>query len=379
MENEQLTNDPVHVSAPETTPRTSRGRKKKDREKTPKMLSNEELSSFFSQLGMIIGSGIAPVDGLDLMLTDKTNGAGAALLTEIRDKIAGSSALSEAAASTGVFPDYALKVLSVGEASGQLDTVCNLLADYYQRASDNRTAIRSAVSYPIIMILLMAVIVIILLTRVMPIFEKVFAQFGTTLTGVAAICAAAGKRLSAASAVITVIFAVLAVIFFWFYGTESGRKRFWKLLETFPASRTYSEEIATQHFAESLSLTLRSGLDAYTSLSLAASTMENEHAQAKVARMIEDLKTGQSFQEALTASGIFSNVYARMAGIGAMSGNTEDVLDKIAGSYRRSAENRLDRMLAVIEPTLVIILSIVVGLILLSAIIPLMGIMANLG
>ena len=128
-----------------------------------------------------------------------------------------------------------------------------------------------------------------------------------------------------------------------------------------------------------MSLTLSSGMRIYTAIDLVNELVEHK----KVSDQIDTLKAliieGNNFSEALNKAGIFSKLYSRMIFIGVKSGNVDVVLDKIASLYEEETDRRLNNFISIIEPTLVISLSVIVGLILLSVILPLLGIMSGLG
>ena len=126
-------------------------------------------------------------------------------------------------------------------------------------------------------------------------------------------------------------------------------------------------------------MTFSSGIDTYTSLEMVAELVGNPRMREQILQCQERLHKGDNLSEALVESQIFSNVHSRMVAIGFRSGNIDTVMQKIADSYEKETDERMQSIISVLEPTLVIILSIIVGLILLSVILPLMGIMSSIG
>ena len=128
-----------------------------------------------------------------------------------------------------------------------------------------------------------------------------------------------------------------------------------------------------------MALTLSSGIDAYSSLELVSKLVDNKIMQDKIRACKSFIEEGSNFSEALTNSSIFNNLYSRMVAIGSRTGNIDIVMDKIAQNYEKDTDTKIYSMISIMEPTLVIILSFIVGFILLSVILPLMGIMSSIG
>ena len=146
-------------------------------------LTNSELAAFFEQMAMVQRSGIPSIEGLAMMEDDAPNENTRKLLSGICDAFCDSGSLYQALSSSDVFPAYALSMVHIGETSGTLDDVLASLADYYEREDAIAREIRSAVTYPLIMVGIMTAIVVILLVRVMPVFRQVYRQLGTDMTG----------------------------------------------------------------------------------------------------------------------------------------------------------------------------------------------------
>ena len=161
--------------------------------------------------------------------------------------------------------------------------------------------------------------------------------------------------------------------------TGFGKRLTNRFLNWFPLTRGFYESVACERFAGGLALTLGSGMDTYASLDMVAQLVDNKKMQQKILICKNALQAGSNLAEALSQSGIFNNLYSQMIAVGFRSGNVDSVLQKIADRYQERTDHKLQSIISVLEPTLVIILSLIVGLILLSVILPLMGIMTSIG
>ena len=117
---------------------------------------------------------------------------------------------------SGVFPDYLIHMVTIGEESGTLDTVMESLAEYYEREEAIQSSIKSAVSYPLIMVFMMLVVVLVLITKVLPIFEQVFAQLGTNMSGFSQSLLNMGNALNKYSFVMIILIAIIVCLFVFF-------------------------------------------------------------------------------------------------------------------------------------------------------------------
>ena len=341
--------------------------------------NDAQLSHIFEQLSMLLGAGITPAEGLGIMLRDKDNTDLADACLILQNLVMDGVSLSEAVQESGLFPFYAVQLLKIGEMTGRLDAVCSSLSSFYETEDELRGSIRDAFYYPMIMAVMMFVLVIVLLSHVLPIFEQVFRQLGTSTSGVAAVLMSVSGALSRYYAAFITLFLVLAALFFYFNSTQRGQKHFHRLLQKCPLTQGLSEDIALGRFAAGMELTQASGMDTYESLTMCRNIVENDAIAARIDTCIRSLQEGTPFSEALAGAAIFSSFYSSMIHVASMTGHMDTVMGYISRHYRAETDRRIDAALSRIEPTMVALLAILVGGILLSVILPLMGIMSSIG
>ncbi len=347
--------------------------------KAKKTLTQAEVTAFCSQTAMLIQAGITPAESMSILLSDMKNEQGKEIIQAIWDVCKKGSSFHEALESTGVFPDYCLRLIALGEESGNLDSCLQSLAGYYEKEENIRKNIKQAVSYPLIMIVMMFVVIYVLMSQVLPIFSQVFAQLGSDMTGLAASLMNLGNTLNRYSGVLLGIICLFLALYFAFTRIPALKRLTSRFLNWFPPTRSFFEKYAGQRFASGLAMTFSSGIDTYTGLDMVSELVDNPRMQEQIQLCKERLQKGDNLSEALVDSQIFNNVHSRMVAIGFRSGNIDTVMQKIAESYEKETDEKMQAIIAVLEPTLVIILSIIVGLILLSVILPLMGIMSSIG
>lgn len=343
-----------------------------------KKLSNIELAAFAEQMSMILRSGISTTEGLSIMIEDSENDAERTLLGIISEEMNQSGRFHTSLKVSEVFPAYMLQMVQIGEETGRLDEVMTSLATHYAREEGLAQSMKSALTYPLIMIGMMFLVILVLITKVMPIFNEVFKQLGREMTGISGSILALGSVLSRYGVVLIGLLIVFALLLVYFTKSANGRRYFVKFGYHFRFSRNLFDKMAACRFADGMSLTLKSGMTPDQGLEYVKGLVDNPHFIEKIVSCENLLHEGKDFSEALQETKIFTGLYSRMASLGAKSGKMDEVLGKISTQYEEEVDTSLSSFISILEPTLVIILSIVVGMILFSVMLPLLGIMAGL-
>ena len=326
-----------------------------------KKLSNEELITFCGQMALILKSGISSLEGIYIMEDGDAQTEGKEILKEIREELEMCGMLYPAMEKTGVFPEYALHMTEIGEQTGRLDETMEALAAYYQREEETLEAVKSAVTYPVAMLGMLLMIVAVLFIKVMPVFEQVYVQLGQEMTGVARQLLNIGDWMRQSA----IVLVILAVVILKIQTIGFMKKIAWKRART--------------RFASGMAMALKSGLDMDESLSLSEKLTDYEPLKMKIQQCQEQMKEGETFPKALKEAHIFDGMQERLMIIGYETGAVDEVMEQAADLYQKQLQDQIQKMIAVLEPTLVGILCVIVGIILLSVMLPLVGIMAGIG
>ena len=333
-----------------------------------KPLSNNELSMFCGQMSMILHSGISSTEGLSLMAEDSPE-QGKELLESLISNMEETGIFHQSIRDTKVFPEYMCNMIQIGEESGRLDEVMSALSEHYEQQETISRSIKNAITYPFIMITMMLAVILVL----------IYEQLGTGLTGVSKNILNLGILMNRYAFVLVLLAGVLAGCFLYFTFTEKGRNQFFRFSSKLPFTQKFSEEIAVSRFASGMYLALESGLDTDESLEMAARLADHPVLEEKIAKTRALLEEGQGFSEAISESQIFDSLSTRMISIGCKTGAVDMVMKQISLQYSEDINERIFQLISKLEPTLVAVLSIIVGLILLSVMLPLMGIMSGMG
>ncbi|MEG2770081.1 MAG: type II secretion system F family protein [Oscillospiraceae bacterium] len=351
----------------------------KERKNSAKELSGTELSAFCAQMALILKSGIPVVEGLGIMHDDMDNAYSREILEGLISECEIGTSFATALHRSNVFPKYMQDMVEIGEMSGRLDDVLNSLSEYYEREESISKSVKHAISYPLLMIAMMILVIGVLVVKVLPVFNSVFVQLGSQLTGFSKAVMDMGAGFAKYSVFFIIAVGVVVVGIIILNNTVKGKRVLTGFKSSFFMTKKLYAKIAAGRFASGMSLMLASGLDTDQSLEMVSRLVDNVVVQAKIKVCQEKIAEGASFSEAVTKCGIFSGVYARMLAVGFKTGATDVIMKKLAERYEIEVDDSLSNIISVLEPSLVAVLSVIVGMILLSVMLPLMGIMSSIG
>lgn len=331
---------------------------------------------------MILKSGVSVTEGIMILKEDagREENPLRELYEEMQGYLEETGIFYDTLEETGAFPDYMIRMVRIGEQTGNLDEVMEGLAAYYTREENVVQDIKSAVTYPLLMLGMMLVIFLVMLVQVLPVFAQVYAQLGGQMTGVAAVLLKAGEGIRQYYGWIILVLQALFGGCVWLFCTAKGKERFRKMARGFFGTRAIMECMQTARFASAMSMALRSGMDydgAFGLVDLLVS--EDASMKQKLAACREQVEEGESFSLAAVQAGILSGLYGRMLFIAERTGDTDGALRRIAAQADDEVTARIQNFISVLEPTMVAVLSVLVGGILLSVMVPLMGILSSIG
>lgn len=350
----------------------------KNREFGKHMLPADEIASFCGQISLILQAGIPLYDGMETLVESCEDKKAKEAFKKLADDVVATGMLYDAVKNAGFFPAYMVNMIHIGEESGKLDEVLRSLSIYYEREARIRKSIKSAITYPILLVIMMAAVIALLVTNVLPIFEKVFKNMGTDISKMGQSIMKAGIVVGNVAFVITgiVLVIIIAVYVATLFGFGEKMKRIsFKL----PLLRGLSRKISSGRFASVLSMMISSGYSLEKALELAPGIVTDTAAKEKIEKCGTLLKDGKSFPEALEEIKMFDGMQNRMISVGFKAGQLDSVMDKMTKIYEEEVDDSIERLLSFIEPTLVAILSIIIGGILVSVMLPLTSIMSSIG
>lgn len=337
------------------------------------LLKSGETATFFESLGMLLQAGV-PANECPGIIAEDMKGSHLGAMAEKLNKLLTQGEiyiLSEAMEKTGIFPAYSVEMVRLGEDSGRLEASANSLGGYYRRQQSLEQSIRSAISGPLMLLIVMGVVLFFLLVFVLPVFEGVFESLG--LAGGGDI----GGAFAAARVAMIVVAVLLALVLAGvvMYLVPGWRKKLVEIAEYFPATRRVHYALSASRFTHGLEMMLASGIPVAEAVDKAGALVTNKRITEKLPACRQAVESGEDLGKALVDTEVLDDFEAKILLSASRAGQTETAMRRLSEAYSEEADAGIDRLLGTIEPALVGILSVAIGVILLSVMLPLAGIM----
>jgi len=339
----------------------------------------KDIAVFFRQFSVMIDAGLPLVQCLEILAANQENQVFQKCLTGVRQSVEGGTTLSNAMRLyPKIFDDLTTNMIEAGEAGGILDTILQRLATYVEKAVKLKSAVKSALIYPISVISIAALVVGCLLKFVVPIFANMFISMGVDLPLPTKIVIGLSNFIGRFWWLIFLSIGLIFVAIKYIRKDPKGRYMFDKMLLNLPVLGTVLRKIAVARFTRTLGTLITSGVPILEGLTITARTSGNavlEDALMKVRKAVEE---GRTIVDPLKESGVFPNMVTQMIGVGEATGAMDAMLQKIADFYEDEVDAATKDMLTLLEPIMIGFLGVVVGGIVISLYMPLFSMIAKL-
>ena len=345
-----------------------------------KKLTNDEVSEICSELQYLLHAGISNAGAIASIYEDSKGTQYEAMFEAMSSEADSGFSLSEIFKNSGAFPDYVCNMLDVGEKSGKTEeTLESLASETASKAALDRQ-LKSSLLYPAVLMVIMLVVIAVLLIKVLPIFNDVYAQLGSGLTGLAGSLLNFGKALGSIAPVLGIILGLIVLFLALFASVPSFRSsvldRWWRI----KGDKGVGGMISNAHFAQALSLAISSGMQSDIAVSVAAKLLPDSVAvQRKCNKCMELLNDGSSLTEALRDSTLLPASKCRQLDAAIKGGSSEKAMTEIARRMSEDSSAALSENMSRVEPIMVTISSLLIGIILLVVMLPLVNIMSAIG
>lgn len=341
-------------------------------------LNNQELFHFCEQFSILLHSGISCAEGLQLMAEDSHVQQSKDFFVQLLTDFEQNGSFAQTLKNSGYFPDSMISYINIGEETGCLDEVLKSLAAHYEQEIEISENIKSAITYPLLMLAMMGAVIVILLVKVLPVFRQVFQQMGLEMNHFSNGLLSAGNMISRYSAVLLILVFAIIIGGITLFFTEKGRTCLRQLSGRLP----YIKEIAVStdyaRLTQAIAMGIHSGLDHIVTLEMAQHLLSQPSVREKIAKACKLLEDGVLFEDALSESGLFEGLNARLIIVGLRAGEADEVMNRLARRYRETSLTVTGNIISIVEPTIVIVFSLLVGLVLLSVMMPLLGILSEI-
>ncbi len=338
-------------------------------------LEGKSLTWFCLQTALLLQAAVPLEEGLAVMAKEAAVPFEKEKLSAMAEKVRAGESFGQAVTEAGCFPGYMEKMVALGERVGSLDVTLEGLSQYYERESRMREQLRRATVYPIMLVFMLVLILFVFFVRIMPIFSGVYEQLGAAIPVAVQRAIRVGGILSGVMLAGTVLLAV-AVFVVWLFGKRGKQPAF---IERLKSGSGIGRNIAVSRFCATLSVTLRSGLSLEEGMEAAEGLVFHEKMAGQIGDAKRKILQGVGLYEAIKDTGILGGFDLQVLYVAGRAGREETVLEKLAEDYDSRAYDLLDTLVARMEPVIVTVLALAVGAVLLSVMLPLVGILSSIG
>ena len=339
----------------------------------------DELVVFTRQLATMITSGITLLEAMEILVEQAETPAFAATLQSVTSEVRTGSDLSRALTRhPRVFTELYVNMVKAGEVSGQIDEILVRLADYQEANAKLKREIKSAMTYPVVSLVLVVSITAFLMVGIVPQFRPIFESLEIELPGLTTFVLTASDVIRANGLLCMGAVAGLITLVIMLKRSERGGYGWDYLLLKAPIFGTLFRKVALARFSRTFSTLIKSGVPILGCLEIVAETSGNKVVSRAVHAAKHQVREGRSLSEPLAASPVFPPMVTRMIAIGEKSGALEHLLEKIAVFYDEQVSAQVKSLTSLIEPLLISVMGFFVGTIVLAVFLPIFKIQEKL-
>ncbi len=340
----------------------------------------KDLAVFTRQFSVMIDAGLPLVQCLEILAGQQENKTFETVLTATRASVEGGTTLSGAMRQhEKVFDALYVNLVEAGEAGGILDTILQRLASYIEKNVKLKRAVKSALVYPVAVLLVAGGVITLLLWKVVPIFATLFLGLGVDLPLPTRIVIGLSNFIGSIFGLLILVFfvGVVVAIKLW-YATENGRFILDGVLLKMPLVGILLRKICVARFTRTLGTLISSGVPILEGLDITARTAGNAVIEKALLQVRKSVEQGKNLADPLKETDVFPGMVTQMIGVGEQTGAMDAMLQKIADFYEEEVDAAVKDLLAALEPAMIVFLGVVVGGIVISMYLPLFSLIGKL-
>ena len=346
---------------------------------TGKSVPSKNLAIFTRQFSVMIDAGLPLVQCLDILGKQEPHKGFSATILKVREDVESGAALADAMKRhPKTFDALYANMIAAGEAGGILDTILKRLAVYIEKSVKLKGEVKSAMIYPVAVIVIATIVVAAILWKVIPTFAQLFAGLGAQLPLPTRIVISASNGLVAYGWIVIVALGLVGYAVKSYYGTDNGRRTIDRILLKTPILGNILRKVAVARFCRTLSTLLASGVPILDGLDITARTAGNATVEDAIFATRKSIERGETIAAPLKATGVFPSMVVQMIGVGEATGALDAMLSKIADFYEEEVDAAVAGMLTLLEPIMIAFLGGVVGGIVIAMYLPIFGLIGQL-
>ncbi len=325
-------------------------------------VKTKDIVVFTRQLSTMIDAGLPLVQGLEILSKQQENQTLRRILSDIRSDVESGSTFADSMRKhPKAFDSLFCNMIEAGETGGILDTILGRLAVFLEKSMALKKKIKGAMTYPTICLGISILILIIILVFVVPVFDKMFQDFGSQLPMATQIVVNMSNFFKEYYLVFGIVFFLSIMVIKKMYSTEKGKIFVDRMLLRAPVVGPLIRRVAVSKFTRTLGTMLQSGVPILEALQVVAKTAGNKVIEGAVFRVSDAIAEGRPIAEPLEESGVFPNMVVQMINVGESVGALDAMLEKIADFYDEEVDQAVENLTAMIEPFMMIFLGGMIG------------------
>ena len=342
-------------------------------------VSKRDLSVFCRQFVSIINAGVPIVDAMGMMEDQTENKRLQKALGEVKNNIAkGESFANALRERSDIFPSMMINMVEAGEASGSIDVSLDRMATQFEKDTKLTAMIKKALIYPIVVVCVAIIVMIVMMAFVIPNFMEMFKDLDTDMPKLTQIVMAAADFFKANWILVVGIIIVIVVGLKVFSASQVGTEFLSKAAIKIPAFKDFTIKTSSSRLARTLATLTSSGISMIDALDISAKTMSNYMFRQAVLECKEEVKKGVPLSEPLKRSGLFPPMVVHMTKIGEETGDMDSMLTKMADYYDEEVENATQNLLSVMEPVIILVIAVFVGILVGACVMPMLSLYKGL-
>lgn len=343
-------------------------------------VGDKDIAVFTRQFATMIDAGLPLVQCLDILSKQADNKTFASAINEIRQDVEAGSTYADALKKhPAVFGDLYVNMVAAGELGGILDTILNRLSKYIEKNIKLKRQVKAALFYPATIVAVAFIVIVVLLVYVIPIFAKMFTDFGGTLPAPTRMVIGASDFMR--SNILIIIGIIVAAIFGArkYYKTQNGRLVVDNIILKMPVFGMLARKISVANFTRTLGTLISSGVPILDGLEIVAKTSGNKVVENAIYATRQSISEGKTLSEPLETTKVFPPMVVQMIAVGETTGALDAMLSKIADFYDEEVDSTVGILTSLLEPILMIFLGIVIGFIVVAMYLPIFKMAGTIG
>lgn len=344
-------------------------------------VSHQDLLIFTRQLATMIDAGLPLVQCLDILGSQSDNKNFAKVLMGVKGHVETGATFSESLRKyPKVFDELYVNLIAAGEVGGILDTILTRLCEYIEKNVKLKRQVKSAMVYPVSILIIAMGVLAVMLGKVIPVFEEMYEEFkGATLPEPTQVVIAISNSFTSNGYIYFGSVAAFIIFMSVTLNNPKGRKVFDAVILKVPVIGPVMRKITVARFTRTLGTLLASGVPILDSLEICAKTSGNKTVEAAIFHAREKISEGKDLASPLMETGVFPSMVVQMIGVGEQTGAMDQMLQKIADFYEEEVDIAVTAMTSLMEPIMMVFLGGLVGGLIVAMYLPVFELAGNIG